>query len=128
YAGGDQIPASGFTPCIFFRPASAWLLESLIYITDDEFIVEHDPQQVDENAPNHAGWMMIEGFSPVMSDLTISAVFAVDAQDLPLTEADMGSGDVEIYDLNGVKIIDTRLAPGIYIVRQNGKTTKVSIH
>ena len=40
-------------------------------------------------------------------------------------EATQTEGNEEIFDLNGRRVQRSAMTPGMYILRQNGKTTKV---
>lgn len=61
-------------------------------------------------------------------DVTLSAVFTVEgsAIDSVISDAD-ANAPAEFYNLQGVKVGASNLAPGVYVVRQGSKTYKVLV-
>ena len=51
----------------------------------------------------------------------------VDFSSIESINIDCNEGDIEYYNLNGVKVADDNLSSGFYIKRQNGKSTKIFV-
>ena len=60
--------------------------------------------------------------------LAIDLVFDQELSGLTEIGVDLNAGDVEIYNLQGVKVAAENLTNGYYIIRQGGKTFKVRIN
>ena len=60
--------------------------------------------------------------------LAIDLVFEQELSGLTEIGVDLNAGDVEIYNLQGVKVAAENLTNGYYIIRQGGKTFKVRIN
>ena len=60
--------------------------------------------------------------------LPIDFIFDQELSGLTEIGVDLNAGDVEIYNLQGVKVAAENLTNGYYIIRQGGKTFKVRIN
>ena len=60
--------------------------------------------------------------------LPIDFIFEQELSGLTEIGVDLNAGDVEIYNLQGVKVAAENLTNGYYIIRQGGKTFKVRIN
>ena len=62
--------------------------------------------------------------------LTLTATCNVEVEPLSGIEdvvIDMTDASVEVFNLHGIRVDAANLAPGIYIVRQGAKTSKVLV-
>lgn len=118
-AGGDLF--------LFLTPGEGDDVESLVYTNGNNEATDATADAAEGVWENEAGQRIVL-ISPVEGNVSINAVFT--GEDAAIGTVTADSDDVapcEFYTLQGVKISASRLAPGIYVMRQGSKTSKVLI-
>ena len=129
YSSGSQI---GKNTDLYFAavPDEGEKVTSIIATNNGESVtVDADTQNSFDDGLDD--WRLANGticfYTAVEGDITVTVTFTQLSGAIDGVELDGSNGAAEYYNLQGMKIEAKNLVPGMYIVRQGGKTTKQMI-
>jgi len=125
---GDAIPSNAENIYVFCIPGDGQAVGTATYKIGENPFTPTLNAITTAQAPynKYTKWFSIDN-SAITDDLNVIVSFISNIQGIGEIGIDPADGPIEIYNLQGIRVDVSNITPGLYIIRQGGKTKKVFI-